>query len=304
MNREDYVSTKNYLIGSDEANPKSLQPGVYNYNFMVYVPSNAPSTFESPLGSIRYDLEVYAHYCDRIDCLVSYLVNVEQLKDLRQLEATEQTPTENSTVEYKSFFKFWLHPLQLYVSIPQVAYAVGECISVHIKLNNYGKIKLKEITSKLNRIITYQGYIKEKKPETTTDTVTIACNIHSLLAQNFSVIQHMQQIYVPNTPPSLAFNECRCISLSYELEVTVCAQKHERSIKAVIPIVVGTISQSSDVKIVERNTVCSSHIPTIAVAQSMDDLNLPSRLDMEYQNQLANQQCSPMSVSMMSLGKC
>lgn len=300
--REDYISTKNYLIGSEQANPSPIQPGVYNYNFMVHLPANAPSSFESALGFIRYELQVHADYLDRIDCLSSSLIHVEQLKDLRKWAGDMQTPTENEKHEHKSCLKFWQQPLQVYVSIPQGGYVTGECISVHVKVSNHGHLKLKDITSKLNRIVTYKGAIKDRKPKETSELTTIACNIHSLFGQNSSVIQHLQQLYVPKTPPTLDFTECKCLSVVYELEVTVSAQNQKRSVKAIVPIVVGTISLTSDVKIIDVN-IGSGHVPAITVARSMDELNLPSSWEMRSEDNQMFQQTTQLSASMSSLGK-
>ncbi|XP_075145122.1 arrestin domain-containing protein 17 [Haematobia irritans] len=300
VGREDYISTKNFLIGSEQANPSALQPGVYNYNFMVQLPQNAPSSFEGALGFIRYELQVHADYIDHLECLTSSLINVEQLKDLRRWSGTMQTLTENQKYEHKSCLKFWRHPLQLYVSIPQSGFVEGECISIHIKVSNHGHVKLKDITSKLNRIVTYKGSLKEgKKPKETHEMTTIACHIHSLFGQNGNVTQYLAQLIVPKTAPSFDFSECKCLSVSYELEVAVCAQNLNRSVKAVLPIVVGTISLTSDVK-VQEESIAGNHAPAITVARSMDELNLPSSWEMREVN-VSFQQTAQLSASMSSL---
>lgn len=92
-NREDYVSTTNYLIGSEMANPKQLEPGKYSYNFMVQIPQNVPSTFASPLGYIRYELIVNADYGGHIVSLYNSAIHIEQWKDLRLLDRSGCTIT-------------------------------------------------------------------------------------------------------------------------------------------------------------------------------------------------------------------
>ncbi|XP_061393219.1 arrestin domain-containing protein 2 [Musca vetustissima] len=299
VNREDYVFTKNYLLGSEEANPTAITPGIYNYNFMVQIPINAPSSFNGAWGSIVYELQAHADYITNLDCLCCSVITVEQLKDLRCWAPAMQNPNEKSQREPKSFLKFWRNPLQVYANIPQSGYVPGECISVHIKVANHGHLKLKDITSKLNRIVTYKGSWKEKKSQETREVTAIACNVYSMFGQNSSDIQHIQQLVVPKTVPTLEFSECNCISVTYEVEVSVSAQRKLRSVCAILPIVVGSVSLRSDVKLVEEN-VSSNHVSTITVARSMDELNLPSSWDMREQNQNI-QAMDEISVSMMSL---
>uniref|UniRef100_A0A1I8P8K7 Arrestin C-terminal-like domain-containing protein n=1 Tax=Stomoxys calcitrans TaxID=35570 RepID=A0A1I8P8K7_STOCA len=302
VSREDYISTQSYIIGSEQANPSALSPGTHIYSFMVQLPSNAPSSFDGALGFIRYELQVNANYIDRIDCLTSTPLMVEQSKDLRRLAADIQTATENEKYEAKPCLKFWRRPLQLYVSLPQSGYVVGECISVHVKVSNHGNVKLKDITTKLNRIVTYKGAIKERKPMETSETTAIACNVHGLFGQNSNVTQHLQQLFVPKTSPSLDATECKCLSVRYEVEVTVCARNAKRFVQTVVPIVVGTVSLSSDEKLPVLNTA-TNHAATITVARSMDELNLPSTWEMRRDNVTALQQAAQLSASTSSLGK-
>lgn len=298
--REDYISTTNYLIGSEMSNPKPIEPGTYNYNFMVHIPQNVPSTFDSPLGFIRYELTVNADYGDEIVTLYNSPIRIEQLKDLRLLDSDVQLPEEKEEFEHKSCLKFWQKPLQLYVSVPQKAFISGECISVHIKLSNQGKLKLNTITSNLNRIATYKGFIKDKTPQTTNEITTVASNIHSLFGQNSSAIQHIQQIFIPKVPPTMAFDECRCIAVAYELEVSVTCQNKKRSVRTVIPILMGTISLQSNVKILPIN-VGNQYVPSITVARSMEELTMPS--DIDITGGLVLMQTMQISASMGSLGK-
>ncbi|XP_037825334.1 uncharacterized protein LOC119613375 [Lucilia sericata] len=299
-NREDYVSTTNYLIGSEMANPKPLEPGRYTYNFMVQIPQNVPSTFDSPLGFIRYELTVNADYSDHIEQLYNSALHIEQLKDLRLLDAAVQLPEEREQLEQKSCLKFWQKPLQLYVSVPQKAFVAGECISVHIKLTNLAKLKLNSITSNLNRIATYKGFINEKTPQTTTEITTIASNIHSLYGQNSNIIQHLQQIFIPQVPPTMAFDECKCIGLQYELEVLVICQNKKRWVRTTIPILMGTVSLKSDVKIVPLNVINNNtNVASITVARSMEELTLPSVMDL--QPNIVVMQATEISASMGSL---
>ncbi|XP_005176219.1 arrestin domain-containing protein 1 [Musca domestica] len=304
VNREDYIFTKNYLFGSEDANPKAITPGIYNYNFMVQIPQNAPSTFNGAWGSIAYELQVHADYISNVDCLCTSVITVEQLKDLRRWAPNMESPIESTNRETKPCLKFWRPPLQVYANVPQSGYVPGECISVHVKVDNHGHVKLKDITTKLNRIVTYKGSWKEKKPQETREVTAIACNVYSCFGQSFTDIQHIQQLVVPQTVPTFEFSECKCISVTYEVEVSVCIQRKLRLLTTVIPIVVGSISLRSDVKVVEE-APSSSHVSAITVARSMDELNLPSSWEMREQQQ---QQLHPniqamdqMSVSMTSL---
>ncbi|KAI8129627.1 Arrestin domain-containing protein 5 [Lucilia cuprina] len=262
-NREDYVSTTNYLIGSEMANLKPLEPGRYTYNFMVHIPQNVPSTFDSPLGFIRYELTVNADYSDHIEQVYNSAIHIEQLKDLRLLDAAVQLPEEKEQLEKKVLFK----------------------------------ILAKAATT----LSTYKGFINEKTPQTTTEITTIASNIHSLYGQNSNIIQHLQQIFIPPVPPTMAFDECRCIGLQYELEVLVKCQNKKRWVRTTIPILMGTVSLKSDVKIVPLNMTMynNNNVASITVAKSMEELTLPSVMDM--QPNIVVMQATQISASMGSL---
>ena len=299
--REDYISTTNYLIGSELASPKPLGPGRYTYNFMVQIPQNVPSTFDSPNGAIRYELMVNGDYGDDIVTLFSTPIQIEQLKDLRFMDQAHQLPKESLQLEHTMRFKFWQQPLELYINLPQVAYVAGEHISVHVKLMNPNKLRLNTITSNLNRITTYRGPLNCKSPQSTTEITTIASNVHSLYGKNLTVIQHLEELYIPKTPASMSFDECKCISIAYELEVRVNCFKKNRWVRASIPILMGTISLQSNVKILPLN-VPHANVASITVARSLEDLTLPPSEEFEY-NYGALQTNQLTSLSMNSLGE-
>lgn len=53
--REDYLSTVNFLLGSEKSLPLEVPPGKSFYDFQCTIPKNCPSSFEGHLGHIRYE---------------------------------------------------------------------------------------------------------------------------------------------------------------------------------------------------------------------------------------------------------
>lgn len=53
--REDYLSTVNFLIGSEKSLLIEIPPGKSFYDFQCTIPKNCPSSFEGQHGHIRYE---------------------------------------------------------------------------------------------------------------------------------------------------------------------------------------------------------------------------------------------------------
>lgn len=172
-----------------------------------------------------------------------------QLQVVQRSETSQSTtshlmaPTEVHCIEETPTMKFWQKPLQLQVDIPRSGYEPGESISVHVKLYNQQLLPLKALLYKLNQVISYVGRQKNKSKRVATNEErrTLVSSSHQLdgvSRQGLLHFQHLHNLLVPQTAPTMSSTVCACLQLGYEIEIVMQTTNLERFIVAKTPIII------------------------------------------------------------------
>ncbi|XP_036329510.1 arrestin domain-containing protein 17-like [Rhagoletis pomonella] len=269
-NREDFLSSVNYFLGSEDAIAKIVERGTYNYPFTVSLPQSCPSSFESTNGHIRYTIEVFVDHKNKSEIWYSKQLQVLKPLDLRHCPQVRQQPCEVH-VEEKSVWKFFKKPLEMFVNLQQVGFIPGEVLSAHVIIRNPGSLHLNELTYELLQICRITASHGHKKTKTQYFTTILAKTVHNICDEKETMVQHLQTLFLPqkNIPPSTDSGDCSCLQISYELSVRLTTNNVKRYLLAKLPIIVGTKSLQN---VKEVGRAASAQQQPIFVAHSTDDL--------------------------------
>lgn len=243
--RVDYFAKVDYFVGSEAALPQIVDAGSYRYDFSVQLPPNCPSSYEGSHGHIRYTLQLMIHRSAEqpAEMALHRQLQVMQRGDTTQLTGQLMAPSEVQSTEETSALKFWLRPLQLQVDIPRSGYEPGANISVHVKLDNQQQLPLKTLIYKLNQVSSYVGQQKDKSKRVATkeerrNLVSSSHQLDGLPRQGLLHFQHLHNLQVPQTPPTMSSTVCSCLQLGYEVEVVMQTTSLDRFIVAKMPIII------------------------------------------------------------------
>ncbi|KAH8380691.1 hypothetical protein KR009_004519 [Drosophila setifemur] len=243
--RVDYFSKIDFFVGSEASQPQIMEAGTYDYGFYVNLPKNCPGNYEGTHGHIRYELQVLVYSsADRpVDVLYARPLLIFPVNNLAQ----ETRSCESVSSEQISRLRFWMKPLTLQLQIPRQGYSPGSGISVHIRLQNPGKLLLREVVYSLVQISTYvaQQRNKPKRRDTKVERQTFLSSSHDLVRlprMELDNFQHLHMLQVPQTAATLNIAGCACLQLNYEVEVLVRTLKEKRSIGARVPVTIGNVT--------------------------------------------------------------
>lgn len=243
--RVDYFAKVDYFLGSEAALPQIVDAGSYRYDFSVQLPPSCPSSYEGSHGHIRYTLQLMIHRSAEqpAEMALHRQLQVLQRCETSQLTGQLMPPAEVLSTEETPPLKFWMRPLQLQVDIPGSGYEPGANISVHVKLHNQQKLPLKTLIYKLNQVSSYVGQQKDKSRRVATkeerrNLVSSSHQLEGLPRQELLHFQHLHNLQVPQTPPTMSSTVCSCLQLGYEVEVVLQTTSLDRFIVAKLPIVI------------------------------------------------------------------
>lgn len=289
--RVDYFAKVDYFVGSEAALPQIIDAGSYRYDFSVQLPQSCASSYEGTHGHIRYTLQLMI--CRSDDQPVE-MAQQRQLQVMQRCETNLSTgelmaPSEVHCIEETPTMKFWQRPLQLQVDIPRSGYEPGESISVHVKLYNQQQLPLKTLIYKLNQVSSYVGQQKSKSKRVATNEerrnlVSSSHQLEGVSRQGLLHFQHLHNLLVPQTPPTMSSTICACLQLGYEIEVVVQTTTLERFIVARVPIII--VSAAASQKSAKEQAMARSQLDlhTIGVASAPNQTPDPSTATMTAPN--------------------
>ncbi|XP_053949360.1 arrestin domain-containing protein 17 [Anastrepha ludens] len=243
-NREDFLSSVNYFIGSEEATARIVNRGTYTYPFSLTLPQSCPCSFEGLNGHIRYMIEVFVDHKNKREIWYTQQLRVVKPLDLRHCpQVTEQNCDVH--VKEQKFCRIFKKSLEMVVNLQQIGFVPGEALSAHVKIQNHDKLNLKQITYELHQICRITASHGHKNTKTQYFLTNLAKAVHNLGGTQKCMEEHLQMLLVPQTVPSSDENDCRCLHISYELSVWLSTNKANRWLQAKIPITVGTVPLNS-----------------------------------------------------------
>ena len=220
------------LWGSDNET-QELAAGRHEFPFKLTLPwdSTLPTTFESPIGHIRYSLLATMRQSWQVEQTTTRAINVNEVIDINIPSLT--APLSGSNDKTVCCLCCTSGPVSLTAKIDRGGYCAGESIAISVEAQNHSIIKTNRIRATLKQKVVYKSF---------SDTKTENKIIHRI--EGPGIGRHGiskwtdELLTIPPTIPSIT--TCRCIKLSYTLTITV-GIPGVRDLHVDIPIKIGNV---------------------------------------------------------------
>ncbi|CAB3402450.1 unnamed protein product [Caenorhabditis bovis] len=204
-----------------------LPVGKHQFPIQVRIPANAPSSYESQFGSIRYQMKIdLSANTEQASCSEVFPLVVVMRSFFDDVPSNVMSP-----IDFKDEVDFTCCTLpfgcvSLVMSLPRTAYRIGESIETLVTINNRTRKGLKEVCLQLMMKTQFEArsryeHVNEKKlAEQLIDMVTLGA-VRSRCRMEFEKC-HLK---IPEAaPPTQNYNkgggETSIIAIHYVLKLT------------------------------------------------------------------------------------
>uniref|UniRef100_A0A1I7ST79 Arrestin_C domain-containing protein n=1 Tax=Bursaphelenchus xylophilus TaxID=6326 RepID=A0A1I7ST79_BURXY len=228
-----YETEKEYLNATVNLCPQGLTlgPGRHQFPFRVGIPPNAPSSYESQFGVIRYTVRVVlmtnSEQSTAVEIFPFIVVSTSYFDDI---PSAVMQP-----IDYKDEVDFTVCSLpfgtiHIKVSLPKTGYQLGEEIKPAIYIKNGTRKTIKDcnvqlvLKAQFTAISRYEHVNDCKLVEQQLDNIPLG-RVKGRSETNFNTLKLTIPDYaVPSVPPDQSEMEHSIISLSYVLQFTAQPQ--------------------------------------------------------------------------------
>lgn len=238
IGKENYLTSRKYLIGSDLDSARDIEPGIYSYNFSCTLPKQLPSSFEGKFGCIRYIAKVTLERPWKFD--QTYTVGFTVL---RPVDLNLESPLIRVPSEVEVFHQFWCSPclskpIHIKGKLPQTGYVPGQTISLLAEVNNASNVDAKEVNIRFQCVISYQADSPRLKCR--QDILDLACIKCDPIPKKSSGC-FVEKIVIPPVPSSSNSNYSKMIQLSYCVRIEAVTSHFHNNAYVLCPITIGTV---------------------------------------------------------------
>ncbi|XP_076238914.1 arrestin domain-containing protein 3 [Calliopsis andreniformis] len=234
-NNEKYFNFEFSLLGARKSDIQvDIPPGHHRYPFTFHLPQNIPSSFEHPIGYVRYTVKGvmdrpwrFDHECKAAFTVLSILnLNLYQQKCLGVDDETSKN--------FCCFCCIDLGSLNVRVRLPTLGYVPGQRINTIIDyVNSSSTVQVTTIETRFEQLLKFHS---TSKSTTTRCTVTSS----KIAAPTTTKAQTVSELLLPPIPPSyLEF--CNIIDIEYTLKIIVHVSGAHWAVNKQYPAIVGTI---------------------------------------------------------------
>ncbi|CAL8089675.1 unnamed protein product [Orchesella dallaii] len=213
--KESYFHTKIVLLGDERATTDiSIPAGHHEYPFSFELPLSLPSSFESPFGHVRYDIEAVVKRSWKFDYSTKLMFTVNALVDLN-LRAPLAEPREVTKEKSICCLCCKEGPISMRIEMPRTGYVPGDVIKFSVASENSSSRPIAAIVVYFIREIYYraQGRAKSVQEEIVKKR---GPEVQPFLSESWA-----EEIHIPPVPPS-DLGGCKIIEIVYMLKVTAC----------------------------------------------------------------------------------
>ncbi|KAL5273510.1 hypothetical protein ACFFRR_000320 [Megaselia abdita] len=227
--REDYLSTVNFLLGSEKALSIEMPPGKSFYDFQCTIPKNCPSSFEGQHGHIRYEA------CLEIISPGNAIIHTEGFTVSNITENNIKAPHLMVPINMESSRSFCCKSgdVNLYMDLPKTGFVSGEEIPITVKVENNAGVYFKSLIFHFNQVIQYTSY----QPKIQIKTSAFSLADKNLILSGAASRTMQGSLVIPEVPPtSEAFS--KVIRISYEISVIIETTR-KKIIRSSVPVIIG-----------------------------------------------------------------
>lgn len=221
------------ILGS----PIPLAAGFQTYKFSCVLPPNLPTSFEAPLGHVRYTVTALLGRPSKQDLTYKVGFTVLKQQDLNNESPTLRLPVKKEIT--KSFFMGLLknNDLTMNAIIPISGYVAGQTLSVAVEIDNPSNVAVEEIKVSLRKKIRYNSQVPTIGTKEEEETVRSDRYPGVPKKDKKNLILNFQ---IPAVPPC-TMHDCRIIEVFYEIKVKAEMSGVHRSADIIFPITIGTV---------------------------------------------------------------
>lgn len=227
--KEHFFEYKLWLVGSG-ASKFAHGPGRIGYPFQFTLPASLPSSFESRIGYIRYELKAKIDRPWKFDPKTKCPITVNEIIDTNLLQFA-RGPSDTKDKEVGCLC--CKGPLHLDGSIDRGAYCPGEVAFVNANVQNNST---RDMTALKAKVVQTIHYIATRKTKHITHTIA-KMNGPPIPKGEFANWNN-QPFAIPACPPTI--DKSRVVQVHYQIQVEVDVPwGFDPTLK--FPIVMGTV---------------------------------------------------------------
>ncbi|TRY73991.1 hypothetical protein TCAL_05534 [Tigriopus californicus] len=231
-NHEEYFKSKFFVFGNGQNVP--IFPGEHVFSFSYILPANLPSSFESTLGHIRYQLEARVDRPWALDKVSKTFFTINGILDLN-LEPGVNAPVQ--VMDHKTMCCWCCRsgPISALVMLPKSGFVPGEAILLEADVDNMSNRLMNRTQARLIQTVRYQATDASKVVEN-----PILKADQGQIPPGESQTWNDHPLRIPALPPS-GPRGCSIIHISYKLEFHVEPSSVGMSLILSTPITIGSI---------------------------------------------------------------
>ncbi|XP_062555170.1 arrestin domain-containing protein 3-like [Armigeres subalbatus] len=248
--REEYISQKSYLIGSETGSPLDLATGTTHYYFRFNVPPLAPTSMEGKYGHVRYLVKVTLERPWKYDHNFQIPFTVLAKTDFDESNANLKKPVK---MEDQLRFYCWIcksAPLMVKATVPKTLFIPGESIDVLIEVDNLSKEDVSEIIVKFQKVVKFLSQVQiidntqlfaENK---LIKQETIELQRTSAVAKLTNAKFEKHFLVGPITPTE--DRQSKIMKIGYEIDILVKPKLSTQRIQLNIPVIIGSVGAKTE----------------------------------------------------------
>jgi len=209
-----------------------LNYGNYQYPFAFILPTNIPTSFESPHGKVRYTIKVVVKRQKKSDreCKVPFTVN--SIVDLNNIQEASM-PTGGTNAKTLGFLCCKSKPITSKAWIDHIGYVPGQKIMFNARVDNPNKKRMRG--SKV-QLIEYVTCYAQGMPDHTERVLA------ELEHPQFAEVDEWNNVPIP-VPPVAASGLpfCHIIEIAYRLKFSVDPRAMSTNLVVPLNILIGNV---------------------------------------------------------------
>lgn len=234
-----YSATENYfnfelMLFGPGTGSTILPAGRHTFPFVYQLPHNLPSSYESHIGNVRYQLKGTIDKPWKFDHTTKKVFTVVSMLDLNT-QPSAACPLQGNNTKFLCCLCCKTGPISAMFRIDRTGYVPGDAILLNAEIKNDSN---RTMNSSKVRLIMSTAYHATTKTRTVTNEVTSVR--HGPIEPYGSDVWSGDRLHIPAIPPSYLVG-CSIIDIRYILLLEVDPAGPAFDLEVPLEIIIGTI---------------------------------------------------------------
>ncbi|XP_060600430.1 arrestin domain-containing protein 3-like isoform X2 [Ruditapes philippinarum] len=211
-----------------------LQAGHHTFPFTYTLPQNLPSSYESSIGNVRYQLKAKIDKPWKFDHKTKRMITVISMLDLNQQPAAAAA-VQGQNSKNLCCLCCKSGPISAVFHVDRAGYVPGDTVFLNAEISNNSSRRMCASRVKLIMITSYHATTK-----TRTDFKCVASLSRGEIPPHGDDVWSGDQMIIPAIPPSYLVG-CSIIDIRYILQLEVDPSGPAFDLEVPLEIIIGTI---------------------------------------------------------------